>query len=207
MISIAGKSGEISSYSESLQDKFALAVGKKAGLKTYIEIGSGHPFKGNNSYQLEKSGWKGISIELDPDLVSAFKELRQNPVYCADGTSFDYSEKINELNFGTHIGYLQVDIDPSAQSLLTLLKIPFISHKFASITFEHDSYRSSSKIRRLERQFLKSYGYVLIASNVKVNRIFAYEDWWVHPDLVDLTEIEHFKSKNKHPFKMNWNAF
>jgi hypothetical protein len=207
LISISNESRGKSSFSESLQDKFALEIGKKAGLKTYIEIGSGHPHQGSNSYQLEMSGWRGFSVELDPELVIAFKELRENPVYCADGTSFEYSERINELSIGTHIGYLQVDIDPSAQSLLTLLKIPFSSHKFASITFEHDSYRSSAKIRRLEREFLTSFGYVLMASNVKVNRLFAYEDWWVHPDLVNITELELFKSKNKHPVNMNWGAF
>ncbi len=206
-ISISNESRGSSSFSESLQDKFALEIGKKAGLKTYIEIGSGHPHLGNNSYQLETNGWRGFSVELDPELVSAFKQLRQNPVYCADGTSFDYSERIKELKLGTRIGYLQVDIDPSAQSLLTLLKIPFNSHTFASITFEHDSYRSSAKIKHLEREFLTSFGYVLLASNVKVNRLFAYEDWWVHPDLVNITELELFKSNNKHPVNMNWGAF
>ena len=203
-ISVENNSYVTETYSESLQDKFALKIGNFSGLNTYIEIGSGHPVNGNNTYLLEQKKWKGFSIELDPELVSVFVDLRKNPVYCEDGTKFNYLSKINDLNFGSHIGYLQVDIDPSVQSLKTLLSIPFATHKFAAITFEHDVYRSDSKIRKLQRQYLLSFGYILIASNVKVNKFFAYEDWWVHPNLVNLTDINYFKSRNQHPLKMKW---
>lgn len=203
-ISVENNSYVTETFSESLQDKFALKIGNISGLNTYIEIGSGHPVNGNNTYLLEQKRWKGFSIELDPELVRVFVDLRKNPVYCEDGTKFNYLSKINDLNFGSHIGYLQVDIDPSVQSLKTLLSIPFATHKFAAITFEHDAYRSDSKIRKLQRQYLLSFGYVLIASNVKVNKFFAYEDWWVHPNLVNLTEINYFKSRNQHPVRMKW---
>jgi hypothetical protein len=203
-ISLADLSQGTGTFSESLQDKFALKIGNLSGLNTYIEIGAGHPVKGNNTFLLEQKGWKGFSIELDPELVNVFANLRKNPVYSDDGTEFDYLAAINDLNLGLNISYLQVDIDPSVQSLKTLLKIPFDAHKFAAITFEHDAYRSDSKIRELQRKYLLGFGYVLIASNVKVNRFFAYEDWWVHPDLINLAEIEYFKSHNKHPFKMTW---
>ena len=193
-------------YSESLQDCFALKVGRMAGLGTYIEIGSGDPLVGSNSYLLEKNQWRGFSIELDSNLADKFDSTRKNPVFCADGTNFEYFDKINELQFGDNIGYLQVDIDPSVQSLLALLAVPFNSHKFACITFEHDAYRSSTKIRNLQRDYLLGFGYVLIASNVKVNRLFVYEDWWVHPELVNVNELDCFRSRRKHPTKMNWGS-
>ena len=203
-ISFADQSQETRTFSESLQDRFALKIGNISGLNTYIEIGSGHPVKGNNTYLLEQKGWKGFSIELDPELVHEFTNVRGNPVFCADGTEFDYLTKLSDLDLGLNIGYLQVDIDPSVQSLKTLLKVPFGTHKFAAITFEHDAYRSEPQIRELQRRYLLDFGYVLIASNVKVNRLFAYEDWWVHPDLFNLPEIKYFKSRSKHPFQMTW---
>ena len=81
-----------------------------------------------------------------------------------------------------------------------LLKIPFETRKFAVITFEHDYYfEENSDVRRKSRKYLESHGYELIASNIALDNHNPYEDWWVHPDLVDKTLIEKMKNVSDNP--------
>lgn len=195
------------SQSETYQDIFAYKMGGFASLNTYLEIGAGHPKLGNNTYLLEGKGWQGISVEIDPALVSLFQSERKNKIYLANAIGFNYLNALREISPDGYIGYLQIDIDPSIQSLRTLMDIPFDSYKFAAITFEHDVYRSSKRIRKAQRRYLQSFGYVLLAKDVKFNAIFSYEDWWVHPDLVDLNLLSNFQSSRLHPFRMNWTGF
>lgn len=192
------------SQSETYQDFFAYQMGECSGLNTYLEIGAGHPRLGSNTYLLESHGWHGISVEIDPELVALFQSERKNKIHLADAIDFDYLNSLKGIAREGCVGYLQIDIDPSIQSLRTLMNIPFDSYKFASITFEHDVYRSSRKIRKEQRRYLQSFGYFLLAKDVRFNAIFSYEDWWVHPDLVDLTQLANFKSSHTHPFKMKW---
>jgi len=194
------------SKSETYQDFFAYQMGKLSKLNTYLEIGAGHPSIGNNTYLLERHGWRGISIEIESSLVELFQSERKNQIHLADAISFDYLKALKEINQKGSVGYLQIDIDPSLQSLRTLMKIPFDSYKFASITFEHDVYRSTRKIRKAQRRYLQSFGYVLLAKDVKFNKIFSYEDWWIHPDLIDLALLSDFRSSHEHPFEMKWSV-
>ena len=87
--------------------------------------------------------------------------------------------------------YLQVDCDPPTISYEVLQKIPFHTHKFAVITFEHDYYADPTQsIRDKSRKYLESFGYKLVVSNIAPDQYSSYEDWWVHPDLVDSKIIE-----------------
>jgi len=199
---VPGIQGE--SQAETYQDIFAYQMGEFSSLDTYLEIGAGHPKLGSNTYLLESYGWRGISVEIDPALVALFQSERKNKIHLANAIGFDYLNALNEIARDGFIGYLQIDIDPSIQSLKTLMNIPFDSYKFAAITFEHDVYRSSRSIKKAQRRYLQSFGYVLLAKDVKFNAIFSYEDWWVHPDLVDLNLLSNFQSSRKHPFRMNW---
>jgi hypothetical protein len=190
-------------FSETLQDLFVLRVtqGKKSG--TYLEIGSGPAIINNNTYLLEKYfGWRGLSIDLNSTFVKEFKEIRNNLIYCADATTFDYSEKLSENKFPKFIDYLQIDIDPSYQSLMALFQIPFEKYTFATITFEHDLYRSNSKIAKIAREKLESEGYLLVVKNVFASKHNAYEDWWVHPEMVREELYVEIISENKKPSEL-----
>ena len=59
--------GFVSGGSQLQQDLFAYRTVKN---KTYVEIGASGPIKYNNTYQLEKRGWKGFSIEFNANRVS-----------------------------------------------------------------------------------------------------------------------------------------
>lgn len=172
-------------YSQSFQDLFVLAAtqGRREG--TYLEIGSAEPFRGNNTALLETQfAWRGISIDRDSNKVYQFQQHRSNTVLCADATTIDYVQLLESHGFATAIDYLQLDCDPPQVTFEILQRIPFDRFKFAVITFEHDYYNDSS-VRDLSRQFLKQQGYELVVSDVAYNKFHSYEDWWVHPDLID----------------------
>ena len=191
-------------FGESFQDLFVIKMTKGLGLNQYLEIGAGPPTIRNNTYALEKNfAWQGISLEYNSKYVLEFLEKRKNRIYEADATSFDYESALLINNFSKNLGYLQVDIDPSFQSLACLPIIPFIERRFAVITFEHDMYRSGKRVAKLQRKFLESFGYKLIVKNVRAENLGPYEDWWIHPNLVpknrweniiasDLTAEEYF---------------
>ena len=168
-------------YSQCYQDLFVLMMlnGKTNG--TYLEVGSADPFYGNNTALLEKLGWTGISIDINANSVNTFREKRKNTVIESDATKVNYSELLTE----TTVDYLQIDCDPPTVSYQVLEKIPFHTHKFAVITFEHDDYADDTQsIREKSRKYLESYGYILIADDIAPDDYCNYEDWWVHPDLV-----------------------
>jgi hypothetical protein len=81
---------------------------------------------------------------------------------------------------------LQLDIEPSANTYEALLSIPFDEYKFRVITYEHDHYVDvSESYRDKSREYLTKMGYQLVVTNVAEDDESAFEDWWVHPDLVD----------------------
>lgn len=179
-------------YSQSFQDLFVLAAtnGRRSG--TYVEIGSAEPFKGNNTALLEtKFDWKGISIDVNQRKVDEFSVERKNTVICADATQVDYRQLLSSM--GQDIDYLQVDCDPPEVTFEILKRIPFDTHRFAVITFEHDYYWNKH-VREQSRTYLKSKGYELLVSDVAYNEFHSYEDWWVHPELVPAATRDALRS-------------
>ena len=92
--------------------------------------------------------------------------------------------------------YLQIDVDPAQISYEVLLKIPFHRIKFRVITFEHDYYVDES-VKEKSRDYLRSFGYQLVVNDVAVNEYDSYEDWWVHPELVNPKIIELLSSNSE----------
>ena len=199
-----------SNYSQAYQDMFVLAAlnGKQNG--TYLEIGAADPKYGNNTMLLEDQyNWKGISVEIQEHEVNKFQNIRSNPIYLGDATQINYSDFLKNNSFGTHIDYLQLDCDPPSVTYDILTKIPFDKHKFAVITYEHDHYvDQTGSYRDKSREYLKSKGYVLVVSNISPDDNSPFEDWWIHPDLVDLSTIDKLSSigeetKNAETYMLN----
>jgi GR25 family glycosyltransferase involved in LPS biosynthesis len=183
-------------YSQAYQDMFVLAIlnGKRNG--TYLEIGAQEPFYQNNSALLETEfDWKGTSIEIREDLCKMFAEQRKNQILCKDATKINYERLIDDMNVGTDLDYLQVDCEPSKTTFEILTAIPFEKYRFAVITYEHDhSVDITSSYREKSRRFLKSYGYELVVKDVAFNDEYTFEDWWIHPDLVNPDIVSQMKS-------------
>jgi|LakMenE18May11ns_1017448.scaffolds.fasta_scaffold9959261_27 FkbM family methyltransferase len=182
-------------YSQVYQDMFVLSMlkGKKNG--TYLEVGSCHPFDGSNTALLEtKFKWSGVSIEFKEDLVNSHNSQRLPTAICADALKIDYRSLLKEKFSTKTIDYLQLDIEPAKNTYEVLLKIPFDEYKFAVITYEHDHYvDATKKCREKSREYLQSNGYILVVSDISSDGVCSYEDWWVHPDLVDHNVIQIMK--------------
>lgn len=189
-------------YSKHFQDLFVLALhnGKHKG--SYLEIGSGNPFVHNNTALLETEfNWKGISIDNSEALCYDFKENRNNTVICADATSIGYEELFNLHCLDPVIDYLQIDCDEASIEILE--RIPLDLYKFGVITFEHDSYRLGTDVRDRARKLLKKAGYVLLVNDAAFSPQHSYEDWYVHPDCVDVPK-EMVTNQN---LNFVWNYF
>ena len=171
-------------YSQALQDIFVLTMlnGKENG--TYVEIGGAHPININNTYLLEKTfGWSGISFEINEELAKFYNSKRSNKCICADATQVDYSKVFEENNLPKQIDYLQIDIDPSYQSLASLKQLDLKTYRFSVVTFETDAYQGSTAVVEESRKIFQNNNYQLVASNVN-NCGHAFEDWYVDPNIV-----------------------
>lgn len=183
-------------YSQIYQDMFILSMlnGKKNG--TFLEIGGADPFKGNNTALLEKTfGWTGVSIEYDEKFIQNYRNCRSAKLLHDNALTVDYDE-ILSTNFSSNvIDYLQLDIEPARNTYECMLKIPFDKYKFAVITYEHDYYVDVTRsFREKSREFLRSKGYVLVANDLSPDGKSNFEDWWVHPDLIDESILSRMTS-------------
>lgn len=191
-------------FSQAWQDIFILSMlnGKKNG--TYLEIGANLPKSYNNTALLADSyEWTGISIDFDPIFLHSWKNERPNDnIIIADATSIDYDKAISTW-FGEGIktiDYLQLDIDPSLNTLNVLKKIPLEKYRFSIITFETDAYLGDFRAKNESREILAKNGYELIAKDVCVlyppfsKDPVPFEDWWVDPKTIEKNKILSFQS-------------
>ena len=177
------------SFSQAGQDTFVCAVlnNKKNG--KFLEIGANHPMNISNTYMLEKAlGWTGLMVEYDPKFEELYKEHRTSEYVICDARSLDFSNLVGDYD------YLQIDLEVDNRSTLDVLRAVskvMNAHRFAVITFEHDKYRGDFfNTRQESRNILEERGYVLVFPDVKYGGL-PFEDWWVHPDLVNMTYIAH----------------
>ena len=183
-----GSSNIEHNYAQVYQDLFILSVlnGKTNG--TFLEVGGAGPWKGNNTALLEqKFGWRGVSIEYDEKFINEYKTARPAiTMLHQDALKTDYSELLKTHFKDNIIDYLQLDIEPASNTYECLLKIPFDEYKFRVITYEHDYYADITRsFRQKSREYLSSKGYVLVVNDLSPDGVCNFEDWWVHPDLVD----------------------
>lgn len=155
----------------------------------------GTPFVGNNTALLELNyDWKGVSLETNFEFVEEYRKTRRNPILRTDALTMNYRKLFKEHFDTQEIDYLQLDIEPARNTFEALLSIPFEDYKFAVITYEHDYYVDVTKsYRDKSRRYLKMMGYELIVNDVSPDGISNFEDWWVHPDLVDARIVDIMK--------------
>lgn len=189
-------------YAQAYQDMFTLSMhnGKRNG--TYLEIGSNDPFFNNNTALLETYyNWTGISIDIKQSEVDKFNAQRKNQAVVKDATQINYTDFITThftpIEGKYEIDYLQIDCEPSETTYKILTMIPFETCKFGVITYEHDHRCDVSKsCRENSRNFLTAKGYKLIVNDIAPDDVHTFEDWWVHPDLIDASIISKMECIN-----------
>lgn len=189
-------------YSQAYQDMFVLSMldGKRNG--TYLEIGAMDAKFISNTYLLEKQfNWSGISIDIhDVSRKSFLREGRKNKIIIQDALSIDYNKLLKENCLPHQIDYLQLDIEPQAQTLECLKKLPLDTYRFSVITYETDYYdpsvsrEQSKKNREESRKIILSHGYELVVGNIaNTSKNDPFEDWYVDPTIIDKDIIKIFK--------------
>jgi hypothetical protein len=206
-------------YSQAFQDLFVLSMldGKKNGI--FLEIGAHKPIDNNNTFLLENIfGWSGVSIDIDPMHIDDWKVARPSSnLVIADALRLDYNEILHSLcenkshknnlrhliesffkseSTNNRIDYLQIDIDPSINTLKVLNRIPLDRFRFSVITFETDVYARDFRAQAESRSLLLGHGYELVAPDVSVlyepisNSPIPFEDWWVDPAVIGRDKIK-----------------
>jgi hypothetical protein len=178
------------------QDRFVLECTGFKTNGTFLEIGSHDPVFINNTYLLEsKYGWRGIMVEMDEQYTKEYKTKRPNSVHLIkDATKINYAEEFQNANMPPIVDYLQIDLEVYNRSTLTTLELVenqlLKNYTFATVTFEHDIWRGDFfNTRAISRAIFERYGYVRVVSDV-CNGKAAFEDWWVHPSAIDMTNVE-----------------
>jgi hypothetical protein len=194
-------------FGQAHQDKFTLQIlnGKKNGY--FLEIGSNDPIYINNTYLLETQfNWKGIMVEYDSNFLPLYKDKRPNSIHVIqDASTIDYKTLFETNNVPFSIDYLQIDLEEGDGSTIrTLEKLDnevMDNYKFATVTFEHDIYHSNLyNTRAKSREIFKKRGYVCIFEDINNQYWNPYEDWYVHPDLVDMNYVNTLIQNNKNKY-------
>ena len=82
----------------------------------------------------------------------------------------------------------------------------FNTYKFAVITFEHDIYTGNYfDTREKSRLIFNERGYLRVFPDIhcRHNPLVVFEDWYVHPELVDMDYINKLISNNINQYVHN----
>ena len=192
------------------QDKFVIHAlqGKRDGY--FLEIGSNDPIHINNTYLLESNyNWKGIMVEYEPRFLPLYKEHRPNSIHIInDASQIVYKDVLETMNAPLAIDYLQIDLEEeNGSTLRTLQNLDrniFDTYTFATVTFEHDIYHSNKhNTREISREIFARRGYTPVFQDINNGFEFPYEDWYVHPTLVNTAYIQALKSLNQKHYRQH----
>lgn len=196
--------------SQAEQDKFILSILKHKMNGFFVEIGSNDPKNINNTYILEKTyNWKGIMIEMQLQYLNSYKVHRPNSIHVMqDATQINFKDLFETNNVPLQMDYLQIDLEVENESTIqTLENLNKVMDKysFATVTFEHDIYRGNyfDTINR-SRKIFKDRGYICIFKNIQNIELNAvYEDWYIHPSLVDMDYVNKIIAQNEINYEDN----
>jgi hypothetical protein len=189
-------------YSDAKQDEFVARLLSFAKNGFFIDIGSCGAIESNNTFFFEALDWNGICIEMDPRYNESYS-LRKCVYINDDALKLDYKKTFKKLKVPNVIDYLSLDIDTNSLNVLKIL--PFKSYKFKIITIEHDSYLYGDIYQKEQTSILKSNGYFKLFENVYVQQAgfnrekCSFEDWWIHPELIDKNIVEKLKDSDLYP--------
>ena len=193
------------SNSEQLQESFVISLLDEKQNGHYVEIGSGHPTKGNNTFVLETVlGWSGLALEFNEADVEKYNLGRKNKATMADAITFDDVEYFKNNKFPKQIDFLQIDLDglewkdaehSGNANLLALIALPLTRYRFSVIVFEHECTTNfkNKTIRDAQREILSALDYILLGSS-------GLEDWWIDPRVIEKEKYSTEYFVNTYPY-------
>ena len=183
------------SYSQAGQDVFVLSLFNKNYKGTFVDVGCQMPFNINNTLLLEENGWTGISFDI-VDYGNAWIS-RRTPFICGDALILNYAELFNKYNLPKIIDYLSLDIEGDGTRFQALKKVIESGYEFKVMTVEHDAYRGYDLTERQpQRKYLNELGYLLLCSDMYIDKINPMEDWWINPKYFNIDDYQHIMCKD-----------
>lgn len=179
----------MTSTSQAWQDIFAYEMCGHKTDGTFLDVGSYNVVCCNNSYGLERIGWRGLMVDVFRHTEALPR--RTSPFLQADATKIDWLAEIGKAGLPRTIDYLSLDVDEA--TLATLMSMPLSVLKFNVITVEHDAYKLGNGPRDMMRGILA--GYDLVCSDVLIDGFGPFEDWYVDRKLSE--KADRFRSHQK----------
>jgi FkbM family methyltransferase len=161
----------------------------------YIDVGSGHPVIGSNSYSFYKLGWTGVCIDPQPDLTLSYKILRPKDVflpYLVGENKFqnlyEFENKLlsttntKVAKYHKSLGIEYKIVKHKCVSLQDLLPKKILPNENYFISFdvegaEYDLIRQVDLINQRPRAFLVEVWSYPWIKNSKINRYFEKNNY------------------------------
>lgn len=176
--------GKYLSFSADLQDEFVARILGNKG--TFLDVGCGHGFDGNNTLALEKLGWDGAMVDFNKENYEWNKVNRKAKSFCEDVTTCDWNSIVGKKpDDVVTYDYISFDVDDA--TVPAVQHFPWSTVRFRLMTIEHDAYRVGGATRQIIRDIMAKHGYMLLAADVCADFNYEpYEDWFVDPKTVDV---------------------
>lgn len=177
------------SHSQANQDIYVWKTLKDKTNGTFLDIGCQKPVENSNTYELERLGWRGLLVDINPEMIQLCREQRTSHVMQADATKIEnWSMVCEAAGLGKVIDYLSLDIDDQPDDLekttTVLTRLLDAGYGFRVITCEHDRYRLGDYVRNRVREILRPRGYIITRADVYCGEPqYVFEDWWVNTNL------------------------
>lgn len=188
---------KLQSSAQAGQDIWAYEVTGRRKDGTFLDVGAFNLCVCNNSYALERIGWRGLLVDIHKDEENI--PHRTSPLVVGDATKLDWLPTLATAGLTNHITYGSFDIDDATADLMDVF--PLGEVQFDVITVEHDFYRLGESARKRIRERLAWFGYYRVCSDVKIcipgyNIDGPFEDWWTSRELAP--QAQRFISDNQY---------
>ena len=184
-------------YSKEGQDILVSKLISKPGF--FLDIGCAEPIENNNTYLLERNGWRGILLDSNQKCINECKIKRSSFSYCLDVTKINWLDLLKKHNIPKVIDYISMDADDA--NIEVMQNFPFNEYEFKIMTYETDLYSNSRRQQVCEQILSDHPQYIQFLKNAQLEDGKAWEDWWINKNYFDKSILD-VKSKN-----MYWKDF
>jgi hypothetical protein len=169
------------SYSKEGQDIFVSTLIKKPGF--FLDIGCAEPIENNNTYALERMGWRGVLIDENEKNINRCKAERNPSALCSNVKEIHWKAVLTRYNMPNVIDYISLDVDDA--NINVIQNFPFDEYEFKIMTYETDKYNNIERQRVCKEVLSKYPQYELILEDALLEDGKPWEDWWINKSYFD----------------------
>lgn len=178
------------------QDDLALGLCGMSGF--FLDLGMGHPLKGNNTIRLEQAGWTGMCFDIEKGSCDLCNQVRTTPAFCHDVARESIRKFLDNNHAPQVIDFISFDVDGGTLGAIELF--PFEHYEFKVMCFEHDSYGLSPSLAKdaMIKRLAPFPKYEIFAEDVTFEddsgNLHAWEDWWINTNYHEALMLLEYKN-------------